>query len=247
MPKAAYAQEEWEPARKLGHELARRRNERGLKLTTLEEESGVRYAALRGILAGRSAGPSFFAVGAIASACGASLDELYRRSTSEGAEPESNATYLLIGQVVARMARHLQAALALQQLSIPQYRILVLLSQGSRMSPAELADSLGVSRPTISSVIDGLVGRGLVDRHPDPEDGRRQIIRFTRLGRDALESANEAIEGRVAEICGYLAPEQIAAAVAMVTQWEGALDRRRDDWFATHAVAVPVEEAPPAR
>ncbi len=236
MPKAAYAEEEWEPARKLGTELGRHRHERGLKLTTLEEESGVRYAALRGILAGRSAGPSFFAVGAIATACGVSLDELYRRSTADGTEAEVPDTYLLIGQVVARVARHLQAALALQQLSLPQYRILVLLSQGSRMSPAELADTLGVSRPTISSVIDGLVGRGFVDRQADPEDGRRQIIRFTRLGRDALAAANEAIETRIAEICGFLAPDQVAGTAAVVSQWESALDRRRDEWFATHAL-----------
>ncbi len=226
MPKTAYGEQAWDRARWLGRELAGAREARGLELKELEEETGVHYDALRGLLAGRSAGPSFFAVAAVASACGLSLDDLYRRSLG-GSRARSPEVFRLIARVATRFARNVDAALshAKPGLSLPQYRILVFLAD-SPWSPGALAEKLDVSSATMSSVLDGLAVRGFLRRERDPADGRRLIIRLTRQGERALADANRAVEARIEDICRYLRPDQVDQSFDVMAHWDDALDRR---------------------
>ena len=70
-----------------------------------------------------------------------------------------------LGRVVARLARQVELALATVDLTLPQYRVLILLGEGKEAASA-LADKLAVSRPSVTGVVDGLVARGLVQREP---------------------------------------------------------------------------------
>lgn len=63
-------------AGQLGDSLRRRREEKGLSIQDLSDESGVRYETVRSLLIGKSAGPSFFLVADLAAALEAPLDEL---------------------------------------------------------------------------------------------------------------------------------------------------------------------------
>ncbi len=227
MPKTSYAEHAWDRARWLGAELGRARRDRGLELKDLEAQSGVRYDHLRTMLAGRSAGPSFFAVGAVAEACGLSLDDVYRRS--RGDEPPSSAdSFNLIARVATRFARNVDAALSHtgSGLSLPQYRILVLLADGPS-GPRDLAEMVHVSSATISSVLDGLEARGYLRRERDPADGRRIIVRLTQPGRRVLANAHRAVEARIEDISRFLPPEQVARSVEILAHWEVAINRRR--------------------
>src|SRR5690349_21731217 len=76
------------------------------------------------------------------------------------------------GRAIARLAKHLENGLAPLDVSVPQYRVLALLAEGSAASSA-LAGRLAVSPPSITAVVDGLVARDLVTRTPDPDDRRR--------------------------------------------------------------------------
>ena len=70
------------------------------------------------------------------------------------------------------------------------YDILVQLSEaGGSLRHRDLLRHLTVSQPGLSRRVDRLVGSGLVERRPDPRDGRGVIIRLTRTGRAALRSA----------------------------------------------------------
>src|SRR3984957_6561602 len=54
-------------------------------------------------------------------------------------------------------------------------------------TPAGLAEKTGVTRATISGLLDGLVKDGLVERRPDPEDRRLIRVHLTGAGHTFLD------------------------------------------------------------
>ena len=80
--------------------------------------------------------------------------------------------------------------------------MLALLGEGSTASSV-LARRLAVSPPSVTAVVDGLVGRGLVERQADPEDRRRLTLLLTRDGAKLLAAADAAAEARLDEIAGF--------------------------------------------
>ena len=125
-------------------------------------------------------------------------------------------------RAVARLAKQVEVALAPLDLSLPQYRVLALLGEGSTASSV-LARRLAVSAPTVTSVVDGLVGRGLVERQADPEDRRRLTLLLTRDGTKLLAAADAAAEARLDEIEAYF-----DRAPTGLDGWNLALDRNRE-------------------
>jgi long-chain acyl-CoA synthetase len=126
---------------------------------------------------------------------------------------------------VARLARQVELALATVDLTLPQYRILILLSEGKEAASA-LADKLAVSRPSVTGVVDGLVGRGLVQRDHDPDDRRRVGHSLTREGQRLLAAADAEVERRLCDVARYRV-DGGAAAFEGLGLWQEALDSYR--------------------
>src|SRR3954470_17167001 len=124
-------------------------------------------------------------------------------------------------RAVARLAKQVEIALVPLDLSLPQYRVLALLGEGSTASSV-LARRLAVSPPSVTAVVDGLVGRGLVEREADPEDRRRLTLLLTRDGAKLLAAADAAAEARLDDIAGYF-----DAPPTGLDRWNLALDRNR--------------------
>jgi DNA-binding MarR family transcriptional regulator len=125
-------------------------------------------------------------------------------------------------RAVARLAKQVELALVPLDLSLPQYRVLALLGEGSTASSV-LARRLAVSPPSVTAVVDGLVGRDLVERRADPEDRRRLTLLLTRDGAKLLAAADAAAEACLDEIAGYFDEEPTG-----LDRWNVALDRRRE-------------------
>lgn len=130
------------------------------------------------------------------------------------------------GGAVARLARVVEHALVEADLSLPQYRLLLLLAEGS-VAASALADHLAVTRPSVTTLVDGLVQRGLVERHPDGDDRRRVGHALTTDGRAALHRAEDAVERRLSAIAGHLGEPAATEAVASLGTWHHALDAHR--------------------
>lgn len=131
------------------------------------------------------------------------------------------------GRIAARLARQVELGLAGSELTLAQYRVLMLLSHQAE-GASRLADHLAVSRPSITSVIDGLVARGLVVRHQDPDDRRRVEHRLTAEGGRLLQEADDNVDERFEEIASYLVDSgRIDAALAGLESWRQALDAYR--------------------
>jgi DNA-binding MarR family transcriptional regulator len=84
-------------------------------------------------------------------------------------------------------------------LSVPQFRILVYLNRHAGASLSDIAEHMGLTLPSMSKMVDGLVARNLVGRQMNTEDRRRVTLAPTVLGGKEMQSAYEATESRLAE------------------------------------------------
>jgi len=138
-------------------------------------------------------------------------------------ETNGSSTATGCGRTAAWLAKQVEVALADVELSLPQYRVLALLAEGS-IIPSAMAEKLAVRRPTVTAVVDGLVARDLVERNTPPGDRRQVSHRLTEPGRRLLAGADEAVDDRLAAIVGKLATaDDQARATAGLGLWLDAM------------------------
>ena len=88
-------------------------------------------------------------------------------------------------------------ALAKQSGLTPSQLILLhLLSQRKSMIPSALAKEVSLSQATVTSLIDKLAVRGLVERRRDTEDKRRVLVELTESGKATLNDAPDILQQR---------------------------------------------------
>jgi DNA-binding MarR family transcriptional regulator len=76
----------------------------------------------------------------------------------------------------------------------------------------ELAATEGVTRPTMTRIIDALEQRGYVTRKPDPDDGRAHLVAATRRGR-ALIAEGRAVRVKALALRLETLPAEHAARI----------------------------------
>lgn len=77
--------------------------------------------------------------------------------------------------------------LGVYQLSESRFMILALLFEYNTLSPLTIAKLIGVTKPTITSLIISLQKEGLIQRKNVPEDGRKYIISLTEQGEKLIK------------------------------------------------------------
>jgi DNA-binding MarR family transcriptional regulator len=103
-------------------------------------------------------------------------------------------------------------AIAELDLSVTQLKALCALdASGEEHSVKALAETMGVSLPTMSRAVDGLFERGFVLREEDPVDRRMKRVRLTDAGRRVPLALNEARLTALQELIGSLGDEQALA------------------------------------
>jgi long-chain acyl-CoA synthetase len=133
------------------------------------------------------------------------------------------------GRAAARLGRVVENALAKVDLSLPQYRMLVFLAEGGPAAASALAGKLGVSRPSVTALVDGLVTRGWAERSTDPVDRRRVAHVVTDAGLAALARADDVVEARLAELASSIPdPAGCTTAYAGLAEWHGAMNAERE-------------------
>jgi DNA-binding MarR family transcriptional regulator len=127
-------------------------------------------------------------------------------------------------RLLARLARVAEQACQSTGISLPQYRLLVSLS-GQSQRASELAARVGVSRPTLTALVDGLEQAGLLLRRPVPSDRRGIQLVPTREGLQAVQRAEDALTRRMLQL---VAPGTAALVRDVVQSLGAALDREGD-------------------
>ena len=92
-------------------------------------------------------------------------------------------------------------------LSLAQYYLLEPLGSGPRTN-REVAESAGISAPTATRMVDGLLDRGLVTRLEDPTDRRAVVISLTDTGRSALRRKQREYEAQRRRVAASLDPHE---------------------------------------
>lgn len=101
-------------------------------------------------------------------------------------------------------------------LSLAQFRTLVRLDQDPEAGVSDVADHVGVSKPTASRVLAGLVIRQLVRREDDPVDRRRVALSLTTKGHAVLlSSRGHAQANLAAELKSFSAIDRQRISAAM--------------------------------
>ena len=105
--------------------------------------------------------------------------------------------------------------------TMPQAKMLYLVSLYPGMSMSAIAARLGVGPPAVSGLVDRLVTLGYVERREDPGDRRQQLVTITTTGAMALDRMRELQTGLMRRLLkGLDAGELEALRVSLA-----ALDR----------------------
>jgi len=91
------------------------------------------------------------------------------------------------------------------------------------MTPSELAARERIQRPTATRVIARLAEEGLVQRTPDPHDGRSSLVAATPAARDLLAELRTRKTAFLAERLERLDPEERAVLDRAADILEGML------------------------
>ena len=124
---------------------------------------------------------------------------------------------------VTRLARHLDLArrdaFAAHQLETWEFDVLSALRRAGtpyELSPGRLIRETMVTSGTMTNRVDRLVGKGLVERLPDPADRRGVIVRLTDAGRERVDAALEGLLERERLLLADLDPAQQTRLAALL-------------------------------
>jgi long-chain acyl-CoA synthetase len=126
------------------------------------------------------------------------------------------------GRVAAWLSKRVEFALAEVDLTLPQYRVLGILAEGSAAASG-LAGRLAVRPSSVTAIIDGLLAKGLVDRRHEEGDRRRIALRLTDEGARTVAEADLAVDAYLASIAAHLPDEDSAMVLRSLQLWGQAL------------------------
>jgi DNA-binding MarR family transcriptional regulator len=109
---------------------------------------------------------------------------------------------LVMRTVRAEMRRHRAPGL-----TVPHFRALAFLGNNAGASLSEVAEHVGLQLPSMSTLIDGLVTRGLVSRAPSATDRRRVTLTLTPTGQATLATSRRHSQDKLAKRLAALTPE----------------------------------------
>src|SRR3954453_24255677 len=116
---------------------------------------------------------------------------------------------------ISRLARHLdlarREAFTAHAIESWEFDVLSALRRAGspyELCPGRLIGATLVTSGTMTNRIDRLADRGLVERHPDPDDRRGVIVRLTREGKAAVGGAFTALIEAERSLLAELPPSE---------------------------------------
>jgi DNA-binding MarR family transcriptional regulator len=97
------------------------------------------------------------------------------------------------------LLRRLRQAQADGELTLPESSALTRLDRGGPATASALAKLEQISPQSMGATLGGLETRGLVERRPDPADGRLVVLSVTDAGRGVLRDKRNARTERLAK------------------------------------------------
>jgi DNA-binding MarR family transcriptional regulator len=135
-------------------------------------------------------------------------------------------SWLHLNRIMHTVGRRLSGHLERYDLTLAQFGVLAQLQAAPDISQQMLADWLFVTKGNIVGLLNRLEGRGLVERRPDPEDGRTHVVSLTEQGAALAARVVPEHEELVAECMGLIAPEEQRTLHQLLHTLDRALGHR---------------------
>ncbi len=149
--------------------------------------------------------------------------------TLETRDTSLTETAARLRMAIVRTSRRLrqEAAGVAGQLTPTAAAALATVERHGPLTPSELAEIERVKRPTATRTLGGLGEAGLVERAPDPEDGRSALVSVTAEGRERLRRLRGRKNAYLARRMRDLPDDDVAALARAAEILEGMLDGER--------------------
>lgn len=161
------------------------------------------------------------------------MPQLSDPTASPGAPSEVIDAVLAASRVLVAVAAR-SIADAGHDITVLQYRVLVVLASKGPARPVDLAEALAISSSATTRLCDRLTRKGLISRAREPDTADRRAVR---LGLTAQGAAllDKVTSGRRAEIARIVAAVPVRDRSRLVAAFDG---------FATAAGEIPDAEWP---
>ena len=129
-------------------------------------------------------------------------------------DPNGVAAALLAGvSVLVRRVRQVPAG---GGLTMPERTALATLDRSGPTTSAALARQVQITAQAMGATLGTLRARGLIERHPDPDDGRRVLLKVTEAGAQALKNKRNERAELIAQALtnGAFTPTELAHLAA---------------------------------
>jgi len=144
----------------------------------------------------------------------------------------SSTDRLHIGQLLTQLTRLFQTDLfdrlvtaGLRDARVSHTHVTAYIkAEGSRLT--ELASEARMTLAAMSELVDDLQRLGIVERRPDPSDGRAKLICLTQTGWEAMRTARRIIAEIEADYALLVGAERFEAAAQTLDQLLRGLDSR---------------------
>ena len=143
----------------------------------------------------------------------------------ELADAVLTASRVLVAVAARSLAEHES------EVSLPQYRALVVLASRGPQRPIDLAQTLGVDPSTATRMCDRLATKKLIVRRRDQADRRIVVLSLSASGRRLVERVTERRRREIEQILGAVDPAERANLVrAFMIFGEAAGEAPESDW-----------------
>jgi len=122
-----------------------------------------------------------------------------------------DAVPVVMRAIRAQLREHRDA-----DLSVAQFRTLAFIERRTGVSLSEVAGHIGLTLPSMSKMVDGLVNRRLITRSAHDTDRRRVCLSITATGKKKLQASYANTQAFLADkISGLSAPELETVSAAL--------------------------------
>ena len=145
-------------------------------------------------------------------------------------DPEAVMATATVHAVGVELAAAMHQSLAGWGISESRLRMLaILMCRGAAMTSSELAEESGVTKGTITGLIDGLERDGFVRRQPCEADRRSTLIRLTPAGQASLDRILPEHLSRVSRLMAGLTQVEQRTLVRLLMKVQSGLPALRGE------------------
>ncbi|NYI80860.1 MarR family winged helix-turn-helix transcriptional regulator [Nocardioides panzhihuensis] len=106
------------------------------------------------------------------------------------------------------------------------YMLLTWLAEHGPVRASALVDGLGIDKGAVSRMVQTIIDLGLLERHPDPEDGRASLVSVTAKAREGLDRVARERRVRFNDRLADWSPDEIDQLSGMLSRYNEALERQ---------------------